>query len=270
MIVKVSSYLRSIGALYPCDYTRRSKTCMHCNTFFCDVTKRNLRRTCSDQCDVAAMVAKRRANGTYVTTPEQNEKRAASMRDAYASGRRTTTDEQRATFSETMKRTWHEGKINTDNHWARTPEGRASISRRVKGKKLGPQPKMSIAAQQRLRTKREMLYTSARGGLRDDLNMYFRSGWEANFARILNLQGKTWEYEGKTFQLDASTSYTPDFYVIDESVFYEIKGRMDDKSRRQLELMSDRHPGVIIHVIDSVKYAQLRLEYRDKVRWEGK
>jgi len=267
----VSRFLKSIGALYALDYDRRLKTCVYCECQFTDVTKRNLKHTCDWPCQNASMVAKRRANGSYEPTTVSNEKRATTMREAYASGRRQTSVEQRKKFSETMKRTWQEDKIDTSKHWSKTLEGKARLSKSALGRKLGPQPKMSLGAQKRLRTKRETLYTSANGGIRDDLGMYFRSNWEANFARILNVRGTRWEYESKTFQLEPSLSYTPDFYVIDEDAFYELKGRMDDKSKRQFELMREKFPQVTLHVIDGVKYRELRLEYKNRLsNWEGK
>lgn len=264
----MSRFLKSIGALYALDYERRTKTCIYCSIAFCDVTKRNLRHTCSDACDSATMVAKRRSRGNFAQTEEQKEKKRSSCKATYAS-RDVFGPELRQKFSETMSQTWCEGKIDTANHWSKTPEGRARISLRVKGRKLGPQPKMSEAAQCRLRNKRETLYTSARGGHRQDLGMYFRSNWEANFARILNLQGRSWKYEPRSFQLTESLSYTPDFLCDD--IFYEIKGRMDKKSKRQLELMEERYPDVVVEVIDSVKYADLRVRYKAQISfWEGK
>lgn len=267
----MSNYLRSINALYANDYVRRLKVCTLCNSEFSDVTKRNLRHTCSDRCNVAAMVLKRKTLGNYVQSEESKRKKSESVRATYAS-RDVFSYELRQKFSETMKKNWVDGKIDTSNHWAKTQEGRARISARVKGKKLGPQPNMSIAAQNRLRTKRESLYSSARGGYRSDLDQYFRSSWEANFARILNHEGKQWTYENKTFQLDESLSYTPDFYVIAEETYYEIKGRMNEKSQRQLELMNSKFPEVKLIVIDGVKYNELKVQYKDLLHnlWEGK
>ncbi len=267
----MSTYLKSIGALYAIDYVRRLKKCAHCGVDFSDITKRNLRHTCSDDCHVASMVAKRKARGNYVQTEESKRKKSDSVKSTWAT-REVFSDEVREKLSQTMKRNWAEGKIDSSNHWSKSPEGRAKISARVKGKKLGPQPKMSIAAQNRLRSKRESLYTSARGGFRSDLNCYFRSSWEANFARILNHEGKTWSYEKTTFQLEESFSYTPDFYVSEDETFFELKGRMDEKSQRQLELMSSKFPEVKLAVIDSVKYSELRIRYKNLLNdtWEGK
>jgi len=129
---------------------------------------------------------------------------------------------------------------------------------------------MSLGARRRLRTKRETLYTSARGGFRDDVGQYFRSGWEANVARILTYKRKHWEYETMTFEFETNVSYTPDFYLPDENIFIEVKGRMDEKSQRQLELMNVKYPDVTVVVIDGEIYGQLKVRYKHLIAWEGK
>ena len=65
-------------------------------------------------------------------------------------------------------------------------------------------------------------------------------------------------------------SYTPDFYVHDENVYYELKGRMDEKSMTQLQLMKVVHPDIKLEVIDGAKYQALRVQFKDQVAWEGK
>jgi hypothetical protein len=271
-IRSVSEYLKSTRAILSTCYDKRLKVCTHCNVEFSDVTKRNHRKTCDDFCDVAIMVAKRRERGSYTRTKEQNEKHAITLKATNAS-RDCYSAETRRGHSERLKKRWAEGKIDTSNHWTKTPEGKARLSIQKKNVKFGAKARhnMSLGAQRRLRTKRETHYTSARGGKRPDLaNQYFRSCWEANFARILNFQGKRWTYEEHSFQLEPSLSYTPDFFIIDENAFYELKGHMDDKSRKQFELMNLKFPDVIIHVIDHVKYAQLKLEFKHSINWEGK
>lgn len=59
-------------------------------------------------------------------------------------------------------------------------------------------------------------------GWRPDIGLVLRSRWEANFARVLLLQRKKFEYE-KEFSLSNSRKYLPDF-TVDHTV-YEIKGR---------------------------------------------
>jgi hypothetical protein len=95
-------------------------------------------------------------------------------------------------------------------------------------------------------------YRQTRGGKREDLNdRYFRSAWEANFARHLNFLVENgdimkWEYEPDTFEFTAikrgTRSYLPDFKVWDtadaEPYYYEIKGWMDAKSKTRLNRMA--------------------------------
>ena len=268
----MSKFLESIGALFSHGYVQRTKTCKYCGTVFCDVTERNLQRTCCKKCMYALMVATRKSNGSYTPTTEQNRKKSETLKELYASGKRVITDHQRKVSSETMKKTWEEGRIDTANHWSRTEQGKKRISEAGTGRfhSEATRRNMSLSQQKRIRTRRETYYTSAHGGTRQDLGMYFRSNWEANFARILNYQDRKWEYEPQTFQVDNSTSYTPDFYLVDECKFYELKGRMDDRSRLKLDLMKEKFPMVTIELIEGKEYDLLRKEFKHLVAWEGK
>lgn len=267
----MSDYLKQIRALYSCDYERRLKVCKYCKTEFSDITKRNLRNTCSDECNFAAMVATRKTRGNYVQSEEHKRKIGESSRKMHAS-RDVYSVECRALMSARMKQTWLEGKIDTSKHWSKTFTGRQYLSVRQTGRKatLEARHHMSVAAQNRVRTKRETLYTSAKGGHRDDLGQYFRSSCEANFARILNFQGKTWAYEPTTFQLTETISYTPDFLC--DGIFYEIKGRMTKRCHEQMRLMSELYPKTVVVLIDPQEYNKLRFMYKDVLKdsWEGK
>lgn len=112
-----------------------------------------------------------------------------------------------------------------------------------------------------------------KGGKRADLGgVYFRSAWEANYARYLKWlvsQGaiKSWEFEPDEFWFDkikrGTRSYKPDFKVIENDgqvVYYEVKGYMDDKSRTQLRRMAKYYPQVKVIVIDSKCYQDIRLQ----------
>lgn len=105
-------------------------------------------------------------------------------------------------------------------------------------------------------------YSRARGGRRADLGeVYFRSSWEANYARYLNWlvrHGKIvgWEYEVKTFVFErisrGTRAYTPDFRVVmsDGRVeWHEVKGWMDPKSRTRLDRMKRYYPNEVVVVI---------------------
>lgn len=111
-------------------------------------------------------------------------------------------------------------------------------------------------------------YSHIKAGKRSNLNnQYFRSTWEANFARYLNLLQKCgnihkWEYEPDTFEFHkikrGTRFYTPDFKVWDrqdvEPYYYEIKGYMDAKSKTQLKRMAKYYPEVKIIVVDKRQY----------------
>ena len=84
---------------------------------------------------------------------------------------------------------------------------------------------------------------------------YFKSAWEANTARLLEFQKRTWQYEPKTFWFEAIRrgvrSYKPDFYLPKEDIYIEVKGYLDAKSKTKLKRMAKYHPKVKIEVWDS-------------------
>lgn len=95
---------------------------------------------------------------------------------------------------------------------------------------------------------------------------YFRSGWESNYARFLQLlvEGgliSKWEHEPETFwflQIKRGTrSYLPDFRVtlLDGSVeYHEVKGWMDPKSATKLRRMKLYYPQVKMVLIERKQY----------------
>jgi hypothetical protein len=118
--------------------------------------------------------------------------------------------------------------------------------------------------------KGESMYTRAKGGRRPDLdNRYFRSAWEANYARYLRwllAKGEivSWEYEPETFVFHGVTrgvlSYTPDFRVTDKRgviAFHEVKGWMDNKSKAKLKRMAEFYPEHTVIVIGPDEYKAL-------------
>lgn len=110
-----------------------------------------------------------------------------------------------------------------------------------------------------------------KAGRRADLdNQHFRSRWEANFARYLNLlvgmkEIQKWEYEPDTFWFEkirrGVRSYLPDFKVWrnDGTVYYiEVKGWMDKKSATKLKRMKKYHPSVEIELVDEKRYRGIK------------
>lgn len=267
----MSIYLRQINALYVTDYDRRTKRCEFCDILFCDVTKRNLRKTCTKQCRFDLMVAKRKKVGNYKQTEEQRRKKSESCKATFSS-RDCFSPKLRKKFSETMKRNWRENRIDTTNHWTKSDEGKSRLRKLNKGRVHSDVSRrnMSLGQRRRIRTKRESLYTSAKGGFRSDINCYVRSMWEANFARIQQYKGLTWEYEPQTFELTPTMSYTPDFKVGD--IFYEIKGRWRDVDRLKIDLFNKKFSKYTLRIIDPQAYEALRIKFKDLIgeAWEGR
>lgn len=114
-------------------------------------------------------------------------------------------------------------------------------------------------------------FSRAAGGRRADLeDRYFRSSWEANYARYLNwmvAQGRlqSWEYECKTFLFEGikrgTRMYTPDFKVTHldgRHEWHEVKGWLDQKSRTKLRRMAKYFPGEPILLIEEAWFRQAK------------
>lgn len=98
---------------------------------------------------------------------------------------------------------------------------------------------------------------------------YYRSRWEANYARYLQWlkemrQIRDWEHEPKTFWFEAVRrgvrSYKPDFLVTENNgsqAWHEVKGWMDSRSRTTLARMKKYHPEERVILIDQKGYAAI-------------
>ncbi|MDD4989989.1 MAG: DNA polymerase III subunit alpha [Candidatus Pacebacteria bacterium] len=111
-----------------------------------------------------------------------------------------------------------------------------------------------------------------KGGFRKDLGHYVRSSWEADFARILNLEKIAYQYELKNFPLKKETGeiihYTPDFYVPSQNTFYEIKGWMHDADKEKIVLFQKQYSQYKFVLISTTKFAELALKYKNLINWE--
>ena len=98
------------------------------------------------------------------------------------------------------------------------------------------------------------------------INKYYRSRWEANYARYLewlkkNNQILSWKHEPHTFWFEGikrgCMSYLPDIEVTEldgKIIFHEVKGWMDDRSKTKIKRMAIYHPDVKLIVIDGKGY----------------
>lgn len=126
-------------------------------------------------------------------------------------------------------------------------------------------------------------YSKIKAGRSADLgDTYFRSAWERNFARYLNLLQANgdihhWDYEPDTFWFEAIKrgvrSYKPDFKVWDskgaEPYYYEVKGWMDAKSKTKLKRMAKYHPEIKVILFGKKEYNDLQKKLSKVIRgWE--
>lgn len=98
---------------------------------------------------------------------------------------------------------------------------------------------------------------------------FFRSKWEANYARYLEWlrslgEISSWEHEPKTFWFEGIKrgvrSYLPDFLIIENDgseSYHEVKGWMDDRSKTKIKRMAKYHPTVRLIVIDGKSYREI-------------
>jgi len=122
-----------------------------------------------------------------------------------------------------------------------------------------------------------------KGGKREDLgNHYFRSRWEANYARYLNWLQKLqeiqrWEYEPDTFEFSGikrgSKFYTPDFKVWEKNGtirYHEVKGWNSPISQTKLKRMERYHPEIRLLLVDAPQYNSIARSVRKLIPfWEN-
>jgi hypothetical protein len=129
----------------------------------------------------------------------------------------------------------------------------------------------------------ESNHTRAAGGRRPDLGeTFFRSRWEANYARYLNLLIRlgvvvSWEYEPETFWFEGIrrgvTSYKPDFRVLykgeSKPVYVEIKGWVTAKDRTKWKRMAKYHPEIKLEIVAEKQYRALAKKWASAIpNWE--
>jgi hypothetical protein len=161
--------------------------------------------------------------------------------------------------------------------------------RRWKDTETGPmtpenRDKRSLRQSEHMRHRSsESIYSRAAAGRRADLgDTYFRSRWEANYARYLNLLMRMgvvteWAYEPETFWFEGvkrgTVSYKPDFRVMykddPKPVYVELKGWVQDKDHTKWKRMAKYHPHIKLEIIAAKEFASLRAKWSSAIpNWE--
>lgn len=126
-------------------------------------------------------------------------------------------------------------------------------------------------------------YSRGNQGKRPDLdNTFFRSSWEANYARYLNFlisqkQLYKWEFEPDTFWFHeikrGTRSYLPDFKIWETETstpyYVEVKGWMDAKSKTKLKRMEKYYPNIEVRIVGEKEYKEIKRKVAPFIKnWE--
>jgi len=130
----------------------------------------------------------------------------------------------------------------------------------------------------------EERFTNRKGGKREDLNnIYFRSSWEANYARYLNFlisNGDSivkWEFEADTFEFKkikrGTRLYTPDFKITLQSghiEYHEVKGWDYPKGKTARKRFAKYYPHLKLVLIDATWFKAIKKQSIDRLieHWE--
>lgn len=130
----------------------------------------------------------------------------------------------------------------------------------------------------------EERFTNRKGGRREDLNnIYFRSAWEANYARYLNFlmaNGEPidkWEFEADTFEFvkikRGTRLYTPDFKLTLKGghiEYHEVKGWDYPKGRTARKRFAKYFPHLKLVLIDEEFFKATKKQGIDRLipGWE--
>ncbi len=108
-------------------------------------------------------------------------------------------------------------------------------------------------------------------GKRLDLNnQFFRSTWEANFARICNEYNTEWLYESERFWLpELKSFYHPDFFLPEVNLYVEITGMMTERKLLKLQYFQKNYPEKVILHITQEDWRQYFAQFKPLVKeWE--
>lgn len=168
--------------------------------------------------------------------------------------------------------------------WNLSEETKIKQGNSKRGRKVSNEvkEKLSILASERIRNGANRFYSGRPStvGTREDLGLFLRSKWEANYARYLNWlvekkQIVKWEYEVDTFWFEkiktGTRRYTPDFKIFNNDgsvVYHEVKGWMDPVSKTKLKRMAKYHPEVKIVIIDGDFMKDLKHSVGRLIAWE--
>jgi hypothetical protein len=91
-------------------------------------------------------------------------------------------------------------------------------------------------------------------------DLFTRSSWEANIIRLMNRYKIDFKYEPTCFEFPIKKGtrfYLPDLYIPKTNEYWEIKGRMDVKSKTKISRFRKYYPELPLYIIDKDIYNKL-------------
>jgi hypoxanthine phosphoribosyltransferase len=101
-------------------------------------------------------------------------------------------------------------------------------------------------------------------------NHLFAHQIEAEFARILDYYGISWEYEPHTFPLEwdnqgrIQEAFSPDFYLPQQNLYIELttlRPNLTTKKNRKIRRLTELHPEINIKLFKRADLRQLMIKY---------
>lgn len=83
-------------------------------------------------------------------------------------------------------------------------------------------------------------------------NVCFRSSWEVKFVKILEKQKIKYEYEKYRFKLPNDRYYIPDFYLVDNDIYVEIKGYMTKEDEYKIKNFKKKHQLIVLDNMNDI------------------
>jgi len=99
----------------------------------------------------------------------------------------------------------------------------------------------------------------------------FANDSEREFARILDYYGVPWEYEPRSFVLEADDkgrvveAVTPDFYLPEQDLYVELttmRQSLVTRKNRKIRKLRERYPGIRVKIFYRRDFERLAEKYR--------
>lgn len=95
-----------------------------------------------------------------------------------------------------------------------------------------------------------------------------RSGYEVMYAMILEKENIKWEHEPKRFKLSDGLRYTPDFFLSEQDLWIDVKGRVTEKNKKKHKLFRKLGYNFNLVFLDEIEKRLGMSYYKFKKQWD--